>query len=81
MEWYAECRLEVSEAHEEYEMRDVVWVVLGLLLFLVWGISYIVFHVASVFVHVLLVLALVSVTLTSLSGNALSLGRMRIEIA
>jgi hypothetical protein len=34
---------------------------LGVLLFLAWGVSYFVFHVAGVLIHLLLVFALMSV--------------------
>jgi hypothetical protein len=36
------------------------WLALGVLLFLAWGISYIVFHVAGVLIHLLLIFALIS---------------------
>jgi hypothetical protein len=36
------------------------WLALGVLLFLAWAISYFVFRVAGVLIHLLLVLALVS---------------------
>jgi len=45
---------------KEYKMRDFVWLGLGVLLLLAWGISYIVFHVAGVLVHLLLVFAFIS---------------------
>jgi hypothetical protein len=41
-------------------MRGFVWLALGVVLFLAWGISYLVFHVAGVLIHVLLVFALIS---------------------
>jgi hypothetical protein len=41
-------------------MRDFVWLGLGVLLLLAWGISYIVFHVAGVLIHLLRVFALIS---------------------
>jgi len=41
-------------------MRDFVWLGLGVLLLLAWGISYIVFHVAGVLIHLILVFALIS---------------------
>jgi hypothetical protein len=46
-------------------MRDFVWLALGVLLFLAWGLSYIVFHVAGLLIHLLLLLALVSVMFQS----------------
>ncbi len=36
------------------------WPATGVLLFLAWGVSYFVFHVAGVLIHFLLVLALMS---------------------
>jgi hypothetical protein len=45
---------------KEYKMRDFVWLGLGVLLLLAWGISYIVFHVAGVLIHLLRVFALIS---------------------
>jgi len=46
-------------------MRGFVWLGLGVLLLLAWGISYIVFHVAGVLIHLLLVFALISFTRSS----------------
>jgi hypothetical protein len=42
------------------QMRGFVWLALGVVLFLAWGISCLVFHVAGVLIHVLLVFALIS---------------------
>ncbi len=42
-------------------MRDFVWLALGVLLFLAWGLSYVVFHVAGFLIHLLLFFALISV--------------------
>jgi len=41
--------------------RSKFWLALGVLLFLSWGMSYFVFHVAGFLIHLLLVLALISV--------------------
>ena len=41
-------------------MRDFVWLGLVAVLFLAWAISYFVFHVAGVLIHLLLILALIS---------------------
>jgi len=41
-------------------MRDFIWLVLALLLFVAWVGSYIVFHVAGFLIHLLLVFALLS---------------------
>ena len=53
----------------EGKMRDFVWLALGVVLFLAWGISYIVFHVPGVLIHVLLVFALLSIMLYAFIGN------------
>ena len=50
-------------------MRSFVWLGLGVLLFLAWAISYFVFHVASVLVHLLLVFALISVMFYAFFGK------------
>ena len=50
-------------------MRDFVWLALGVLLFLVWGLSYIVFHVAGFLIHLLLVFALISVIVDAFTGK------------
>ena len=39
---------------------SISWLALGVLLFLAWGVSYFVFHVAGILIHLLLVLALMS---------------------
>jgi len=36
------------------------WLATGVLLFLAWGVSYFVFHVTGILIHLLLVLALMS---------------------
>jgi hypothetical protein len=36
------------------------WLATGVLVFLAWGVSYFVFHVAGILIHLLLVLALIS---------------------
>ncbi len=39
---------------------SISWLALGVLLFLAWGVSYFVFHVPGVLIHLLLVFALMS---------------------
>jgi hypothetical protein len=39
---------------------SISWLALGVLLFLAWGVSYFVLHVAGVLIHLLLVFALMS---------------------
>lgn len=51
------------------EMRGFVWLGLGVLLFLVWGISYFVFHVAGVLIHLLLVFAFMSFMFSAFIGK------------
>jgi uncharacterized protein DUF5670 len=41
-------------------MRDFIWLILALLLFIAWVGSYIVYHVAGFLIHLLLVFALLS---------------------
>jgi hypothetical protein len=50
-------------------MRGFVWLALGVLLFLAWGVSYFVFHVAGLLIHLLLVLALISVMFHAFFGK------------
>jgi hypothetical protein len=45
------------------------WLLLGILLFLAWAISYFMFHVAGVLIHLLLVFALVSVMVYTFIGK------------
>jgi hypothetical protein len=45
------------------------WLVLGVLLFLAWGISYLVFQVAGVLIHLLLVVALMSFMFSAFIGK------------
>jgi hypothetical protein len=47
-------------------MRGFVWLVLALLLFLAWVGSYIVYHVAGLAVHLLVVFALISLFIVAL---------------
>jgi hypothetical protein len=48
-------------------MRDLIWLVLALLLFLTWVGSYVVYQVAGILIHLLLVFALISITIYVLS--------------
>jgi len=45
------------------------WLAIGVLLFLAWGVSYFVFHVAGVLIHLLLVLALMSFMFSAFIGK------------
>jgi len=51
------------------KMRGFVWLALAVLLFLAWGISYMVLHVAGVLIHLLLVLALISLMFHAFIGK------------
>jgi hypothetical protein len=46
-----------------------LWLPLGVLLFLAWGMSYFVFHVTGVLIHLLLVFALISVMFHTFIGK------------
>ena len=48
---------------------SISWLALGVLLFLAWGVSYFVFHVAGVLIHLLLVFALMSVMFSAFIGK------------
>ncbi len=50
-------------------MRGFVWLGLGVLLFLAWAISYFVFHVNGVLIHLLLVFALISFMIYVFGGK------------
>jgi Family of unknown function (DUF5670) len=51
----------VHERTKEFKMRgSTFWLATGVLVFLAWGVSYFVFHVAGILIHLLLVLALIS---------------------
>ena len=50
-------------------MRDFVWLAVGVLLFLAWGLSYVVFHVTGFLIHLLLVFALISVIADAFIGK------------
>ncbi len=50
-------------------MRGFIWLALAVLLFLAWVVSYIVFHVAGVLIHLLLLLALISVMFHAFFGK------------
>jgi hypothetical protein len=45
-----------------------VWLALGVLLFLAWGVSYFVFHVTGVLIHLLLGFALMSFMFSAFIG-------------
>jgi hypothetical protein len=45
------------------------WLGSAVLLFLAWGVSYFVFHVAGVLIHLLLVFALMSVMFAAFIGK------------
>ena len=48
---------------------SISWLALGVLLFLAWGVSYLVFHVTGVLIHLLLVFALMSVMFSAFIGK------------
>ena len=48
------------QSNGDTPMRGFIWLVLALLLFLAWVGSYIVYHVAGILIHLLLVFALLS---------------------
>ena len=50
-------------------MRGFIWLALAVVLFLAWGLSYIVYHVAGMLIHLLLVLAAVFLMFYAFSGN------------
>ena len=48
---------------------SISWLALGVLLFLAWGVSFFVFHVAGVLIHLLLVFALMSFMFSAFIGK------------
>jgi hypothetical protein len=45
------------------------WLASAIILFLAWGVSYFVFHVTGVLIHLLLVFALMSVLFSAFVGK------------
>jgi hypothetical protein len=50
-------------------MRDFIWLVLAVLLYLAWVGSYVMYHVAGFLIHLLLIFALVSVIIYVFSDD------------
>ena len=48
---------------------SISWVALGVLLFLAWGLTYFVFHVTGVLIHLLLVCSLMSFMFSAFIGK------------
>jgi hypothetical protein len=48
---------------------SISWLALGVLLFLAWGLTYFVFHVTGVLIHLLLVCALMSFMFSAVIGK------------
>jgi len=48
---------------------SISWLALGVLLFLAWGVSYFVFHLGGVLIHLLLVFALMSFMFSAFIGR------------
>jgi hypothetical protein len=48
---------------------SISWLALGALLFLAWGLTYFVFHVTGVLIHLLLVCALMSFMFSAFIGK------------
>ena len=48
---------------------SISWLALGVLLFLAWGLTYFVFHVGGVLIHLLLVCALMSFMFSAFIGK------------
>lgn len=53
-------------------MRGYLWFAFGALLFFAWALSYIVFHVAGLLIHLLLVFGLMSVMFHAYFGYSIS---------
>ena len=45
------------------------WLAIGVLLFLAWGVSYFVFHVTGILIHLLLLFALISFMFCTFIGK------------
>jgi len=52
-------------------VRSFIWLFLALVLFCVWMGGYLLYHIAGFLIHVLLVLALLSLLVHVLSGKRL----------
>jgi hypothetical protein len=50
-------------------MRGFSWLVLGVLLFIAWVVSYFVYNVPGVLIHLLLILALIPVMIHVFTGK------------
>jgi hypothetical protein len=50
-------------------MRGFIWLALAVFLFLAWGLSYIVFHVAGMLIHLLLLFAALFLMFHAFFGN------------
>ena len=50
-------------------MRYLVWPVIGILLMVVWLVSFIVFHITTMFIHLLLVFAILSILIHLVSDR------------
>ena len=48
---------------------SISWLALGVLLFLAWGLTYFVFHVGGVLIHLLLIFALMSFMFSAFIGK------------
>jgi len=48
---------------------SISWLALGVLLFLAWGLTYFVFHVTGVLIHLLFVFALMSFMFSAFIGK------------
>jgi hypothetical protein len=48
---------------------SISWLASGVLLFLAWGLTYLVFHVTGVLIHLLLVFALMSFMFSAFIGK------------
>jgi len=48
---------------------SISWLALGVLLFLAWGLTYFVFHVTGVLIHLLLIFALMSFMFSAFIGK------------
>lgn len=47
-----------------------MWLIIGLVLLLMWAGGFFMFHVASIFIHILIVLAIISVIAHFLTGRS-----------
>jgi hypothetical protein len=59
-----------ESTNEEEAGRDIMWLIIGIVLVVLWLGGFLVFHTAGFLIHILLILAVISIVFHFLRGGS-----------